>query len=193
MNIKYLGRVIHVHRKKSGLSQKGLAEIAGLGKTVIFDIEKGKLSVRFDSLLKVFEVLNIKIELHSPLMNLYQKFLPNSPSGPAEVLLSPTVKQADVFVNKVLAGRLQEIERGKKYRFVYLDGYQGDSISLEIPRDMQVWEFDRLPTFFDGVLPEGMMLEALLKLRKIDRDDYITQLIAVGEDLVGNVTIKGLS
>ena len=73
MDIKQqLGHIIHFHRKKSGLSQQGLAELAGLGKTVIFDMEKGKLTVRFDSLLKVFEVLNIKIELHSPLMELYE-------------------------------------------------------------------------------------------------------------------------
>ena len=193
MDIRQLGRVIHFHRKKSGLSQKGLAELAGLGKTVVFDMEKGKLTVRFDSLLKVFDVLNIKIELHSPLMNLYQELLPNFPPGPAEVSLSSVLKQADVLVNGVLAGRLHELERGKKYRFVYLDGYQGDSISLEIPRAIQVWEFDRLPPFFEGVLPEGMMLEALLKLRKIDRDDYMSQLIAVGRDLVGNITLKGLS
>jgi y4mF family transcriptional regulator len=70
-----LGRIIHFHRKKSGLSQQGLAELAGLGKTVVFDMEKGKLTVRFDSLLKVFEVLNIKIELQSPLMNLYRETL----------------------------------------------------------------------------------------------------------------------
>ena len=103
------------------------------------------------------------------------------------------MKQANVFVNGVLAGRLEELERGDKYRFIYLDGYQGDSISLEMPRGIQVWEFDRLPPFFDGVLPEGMMLEALLKLKKIDRDDYMSQLIAVGGDLVGNVTIKEVS
>lgn len=70
-----IGQIIHFHRKKSGLSQQGLAQLAGLGKTVIFDMEKGKLSVRFDSLLKVFEVLNIKIELDSPLMNLYTESL----------------------------------------------------------------------------------------------------------------------
>ena len=70
-----LGRIIHFHRKKSGLSQQGLAELAGLGKTVVFDMEKGKLTVRFDSLLKVFEVLNIKIDLQSPLMNTYRETL----------------------------------------------------------------------------------------------------------------------
>jgi y4mF family transcriptional regulator len=63
--------IIRFHRKKSGLSQAELAMLAGLGKTVIFDIEKGKQSIRFDTLLKVMKVLNITIQFQSPLMNLF--------------------------------------------------------------------------------------------------------------------------
>lgn len=73
MFINNLGEMIRFHRKKSGLSQLEFAKLAGLGKTVIFDIENGKLSVRFDTLLKVLEILNIKIEFQSPLMALYRE------------------------------------------------------------------------------------------------------------------------
>lgn len=54
MDAKFLGELVLFHRKKSGLSQKELGNLAGLGKTVIFDVEKGKLSVRLDTLLKNF-------------------------------------------------------------------------------------------------------------------------------------------
>jgi transcriptional regulator with XRE-family HTH domain len=37
-----IGNIIRFHRKKSGLTQKALADIAGVGKTVVFDIENGK-------------------------------------------------------------------------------------------------------------------------------------------------------
>ena len=50
------------HRKASGLTQLELAEIAGVGKTTVFDIEKGKETVRFINLTKVLDALNIKIE-----------------------------------------------------------------------------------------------------------------------------------
>ena len=72
MNVKEVGRVIRFHRKKAGLSQQELAKVAGLGKTVIFDIEHSKTSIRFDTLFKVLEVLNIRIVLDSPLIKLYQ-------------------------------------------------------------------------------------------------------------------------
>lgn len=70
---QHIGKIIRFHRKKSGLSQKALAQLANLGKTVVFDIEKGKLSVRFDTLLRVLNVLNIKIDFQSQLMDLYEK------------------------------------------------------------------------------------------------------------------------
>jgi y4mF family transcriptional regulator len=75
MDLNQISAIIRFHRKKSGLSQEELAKIAGLGKTVIFDIEKGKLSVRFDTLLKVLDVLNIRIEFQSQLMALFQEHL----------------------------------------------------------------------------------------------------------------------
>jgi y4mF family transcriptional regulator len=61
--------VIRSHRKAAKLSRNKLAELAGVGKTVIFDIEKGKESVRLDTLRKILKVLNIKIILSSPLMD----------------------------------------------------------------------------------------------------------------------------
>lgn len=63
-----LAFIIRDHRKKAGLTQKALADIAGLGKTVIFDIEKGKDTVQFSSLLKVLKALNIKLKIESRLM-----------------------------------------------------------------------------------------------------------------------------
>lgn len=70
-----LGKMIRFHRKKGGLTQHELAQMAGLGKTVIFDIEKGKHTVQFDTILKVLSILNIKLNFQSPLMDAYLKDL----------------------------------------------------------------------------------------------------------------------
>lgn len=68
MNIDHLAEVIRMHRKKSGLTQKGLADLAGVGKTVIYDIEKGKETIQLDTIKKILSVLNIKIRFESPLI-----------------------------------------------------------------------------------------------------------------------------
>lgn len=61
-----LAKTVRYYRKQSGLSQHQLAKLAGVGKTVIFDIEKGKETIQLDTLLKIFDVLNIKIKFETP-------------------------------------------------------------------------------------------------------------------------------
>lgn len=68
-----IGRLVRFHRKQSNLSQSELADLAGVGKTVIYDIEKGKMTVRFETLAKVLNALNIKIIFASPLMPLFEE------------------------------------------------------------------------------------------------------------------------
>src|SRR5437867_12759132 len=100
------------------------------------------------------------------------------------------MRRAKVFVGGVEAGILEERERGTEYIFRYLESYQGDPVSLTMPIEERELRFDRFPPFFDGVLPEGVMLDGLLRQRKIDKDDFFSQLVAVGQDLVGAVTVE---
>jgi len=100
------------------------------------------------------------------------------------------MRKAEVSMHGAPAGILEEIEAQKKYRFTYFKEYTGPSIALTMPLTKREFDFDRFPPFFDGLLPEGLLLEGLLKLRKIDKFDYLSQLIAVGNDLVGAVTVR---
>lgn len=63
-----LSQLIQSHRQKAGLTQTQLAKFAGVGKTVVWDLEHGKESVQWDTLQKIFRVLNITVEWHSPLL-----------------------------------------------------------------------------------------------------------------------------
>ena len=103
------------------------------------------------------------------------------------------MRAAKVFVNGEEAGKLKELDFGKKYQFEYNAGYTGKPVSLTIPLSLTVYEFDSFPPFFDGLLPEGYQLDGLLKFRKIDRNDFYSQLMAVGDDLVGHVTVKEIT
>jgi len=66
---EFLSKVIREHRKAAGLSQLQLAEMAGVGKTVVFDLENGKETIQLNTLRKILQVLNIKVQLLSPLIN----------------------------------------------------------------------------------------------------------------------------
>ena len=100
------------------------------------------------------------------------------------------MRNAEISMHGIPAGILEEMEAGEKYRFTYFETYRGPSIALTMPVDGKEFIFYRFPPFFDGLLPEGILLEGLLRQRKIDKFDYLGQLIAVGNDLVGAVTVQ---
>ncbi|WP_052882840.1 HipA N-terminal domain-containing protein [Kiritimatiella glycovorans] len=99
------------------------------------------------------------------------------------------LRRAEVFQSGRLAGNLLEQEQGGLWVFEYIDGYGGAPISLTLPVRGEPYTFKEFPAVFDGLLPEGAQLEALLKTRKIDRNDYFKQLVTVGGDLVGSLSV----
>ncbi len=72
MKISDIGKMILFHRKISGLSRIELANLANVGKTVVYDIEHGKETVRLNTLWKVLDILNISIDFKSPLIDKFK-------------------------------------------------------------------------------------------------------------------------
>ena len=101
------------------------------------------------------------------------------------------MRKALVKVHDTPAGILTENDNPSVngYTFEYFEAYESEPVSLTMPTKHRFYFFDEFPPFFDGVLPEGGQLEGLLKIRKIDRYDYFSQLVTVGHDLVGAVTV----
>jgi serine/threonine-protein kinase HipA len=99
------------------------------------------------------------------------------------------MRKANVFVDGVFAGILEELPE-HNYHFNYESTYKGLPVSLTMPTVNKEYHFTKFPPFFEGLLPEGPSLEVLLKKYKLDRNDYFGQLIQVGQDLVGAVTVE---
>ncbi len=98
------------------------------------------------------------------------------------------LRRAEVFQLGELAGQLTE-RAGGAWSFTYLARFDGPPISLTMPVRAEPYEFPALPPVLEGLLPEGTQLESLLKTHKIDRHDSFRQLVTVGADLVGSLTI----
>lgn len=103
------------------------------------------------------------------------------------------MRKAEVYFDAILAGVLIEMDDGKICRFQYEPDYGGPPISLTMPVRQKPYFFNDFPPFFDGLLPEGFQLEALVRQKKLDSDDKFGQLLAIGADTVGAVTIKRAS
>ncbi|HMO50328.1 MAG TPA: type II toxin-antitoxin system HipA family toxin [Kiritimatiellia bacterium] len=92
-----------------------------------------------------------------------------------------------VFVGGTRAGVLERRTDG--YRFAYVPGYAGPPAFLNLPVKLGEKVWDDFPPPFDGLLPEGVLLEQLLTAAKLDRQDKWGQLLAVGRDVTGMLTI----
>lgn len=73
-----LGHRIRTAREARGLSQKQLADLAGIGKTAMFDLEHGNPGVRLNTLLAVLHILDISLNLDTP-----ESLNPTPPTPPA--------------------------------------------------------------------------------------------------------------
>lgn len=102
------------------------------------------------------------------------------------------MKKARILIHNQPAGILSQQEDGT-FVFQYDEDYTDSPIALTMPVSDEPYIFKLFPSFFDGLLPEGPQLEGLLKQLKIDKNDYFSQLIAVGGDLVGAVTVEEIN
>ncbi|MGB0744837.1 MAG: type II toxin-antitoxin system HipA family toxin [Opitutales bacterium] len=96
-------------------------------------------------------------------------------------------EKLNIFVGEMLAGKLQR--EGAQYTFEYDSSYQGPPVFLGWDRAQSRREWNTFPAAFDSLLPEGVLLDQLLIKYKLDRSDKWGQLIAVGLDLTGFVSV----
>jgi serine/threonine-protein kinase HipA len=103
--------------------------------------------------------------------------------------MSEPIRRARVKQHGVIAGDLESLPAGE-WQFGYLESYVGEPVSLTLPVRAEPYVFPGFPAVFEGLLPEGPQLEAVLRLHKIDRHDSFRLLLTVGHDVVGSLTVE---
>ena len=104
------------------------------------------------------------------------------------------MKQAEVYFQDQLAGILTEDENG--YTFVYTAKYVeegGTPISLTMPVSVLPYKSDNLFPFFDGLIPEGWLLDIAQANWKINPRDRMSLLLACCKDCIGAVSVVDIS
>lgn len=105
------------------------------------------------------------------------------------------MKQALVYYKGLRAGILTESDEG--YAFAYDKGYlalpEARAISLTLPLQEEPFLSNTLHPFFDGLIPEGWLLDIAQRSWKIDRRDRMALLLACCRDCIGAVSIEALN
>lgn len=102
------------------------------------------------------------------------------------------MKQAIVFLRNIKAGILTEDENGYtfEYNTEYLSTANAEAISLTLPLSNRPYHDKVLFPFFDGLIPEGWLLDIAEKNWKIDTRDRMSLLLACCKDCIGAVGVE---
>lgn len=106
------------------------------------------------------------------------------------------MRKAIVKYNNIKAGILSEEESGE-YQFAYDKTYVKKFpelfITFQMPVSNQLYKSKRLFPFFDGLIPEGWLLNIASKSWRIDKNDRMGLLLACCENAIGAVTVHAIN
>lgn len=102
------------------------------------------------------------------------------------------MKKAKVYMYNKLTGILTEDENGFhfKYNRSYLEADDVEPISLTLPLTDVEYESKVMFPFFDGLIPEGWLLEIAQKNWKLNPRDRMEVLLKTCQDCIGAVSIE---
>ena len=101
------------------------------------------------------------------------------------------MKKAKIYFQDLLAGTLVEDENG--FTFAYATHYMphpaARPVSLTLPLRTEAYQSNVLFPFFDGLIPEGWLLNIAQEHWKIDLRDRMALLLACCQDCIGAVSV----
>lgn len=100
-------------------------------------------------------------------------------------------RKADVYFRNIKAGLLEESEEG--YIFTYEDDYLSNPntlpVSLTLQKRKEPYISRTMIPFFDGLIPEGWLLDIAVETWKLNLRDRMGLLLACCRDTIGAVSL----
>ena len=102
------------------------------------------------------------------------------------------MRKAEIYYKDKLAGTLTETNDGVyvfQYNDAYVKGHPSDFITFSMQVREKSYTDNRLFPFFEGLIPEGWLLDVAAKNWKINHNDRMGLLLACCKDCIGAVSI----
>lgn len=102
------------------------------------------------------------------------------------------MRKAEVSMHDEVAGSLTQDENGYHFQYAqtYLKSKHPKPISLTLPLQEQAFTSSVLFPFFDGLIPEGWLLDIAEKNWKLKPRDRMGLLLTCCKDCIGAVSIQ---
>lgn len=100
-------------------------------------------------------------------------------------------KKAEIIMHNKLAGLLIQDENGYHFQYdkLYLESESPVPISLTLPLQKTKYTSKTLFPFFDGLIPEGWLLDIAERNWKLNPRDRMGLLLACCKDCIGAVSV----
>jgi serine/threonine-protein kinase HipA len=101
------------------------------------------------------------------------------------------MREAEIKMHNELAGWLSQDENGYHFQYApaYLQTKDSKPVSLTLPLQEKAFTSKVLFSFFDGLIPEGWLLDIAEKNWKLDPRDRMGLLLACCKDCIGAVSV----
>jgi len=102
------------------------------------------------------------------------------------------MRKALIYYGDAVAGTLTETDDGDyvfSYSDEYIKAYPNQPITLTMPVTNKEFKDNRLFAFFEGLIPEGWLLEVATKNWKINPNDRMGLLLACCKNCIGAVSV----
>jgi serine/threonine-protein kinase HipA len=102
------------------------------------------------------------------------------------------MKTANVYYKDILAGILTETDDGEfvfQYDGDYVENHPGAFLTFSMPVRNQPYVDRRLFPFFEGLIPEGWLLEIASQNWKLNNNDRMGLLMACCQNCIGAVSV----
>ena len=101
------------------------------------------------------------------------------------------MKRAEVYYKNSLAGILAETDAGYEFCYIkdYLESKSAEPVSLTLPLTDKPYHSNVLFPFFDGLIPEGWLLDVALRNTDISYLDRMSLLLLCCKDCIGAVSV----
>ena len=108
------------------------------------------------------------------------------------IAMNSPYRRVNVFVQDRFAAVLRETEDGYElaYDSAYLDFDHPKAISLTLPLQREVFCSKTIFPFFDGLIPEGWLLDVVVRNWKLNAGDRFGVLMVACRDCIGDVRIE---
>ena len=101
------------------------------------------------------------------------------------------MRRGRVYISNQFAGDIEQADESLRFWYTkqWLEREEAEPASLTLPLSEKVYESNILFPFFDGLIPEGYLLDIAIQQFGLKNNDRMGLLLKTCHETIGNVSV----